>query len=437
MTAWAPDAGLVDAVRAAVADELAARAHRYQQDGHRLEEDDQRALAAQLIGDHLERHARSCLAAHQPLLGEVEETAVTEAVIDVMFEAGRLQPLLEDERLTNITANGCDRVFVETADGDKFEAPPIARSDAEMIEMLRDIGRRHGLSEREFNPAHPELNVQLPDGSRLFAVAWVCARPCLAIRRHRYLRLTLDDLERLGTIDAGLRSFLAAAVVARLQIVISGGTDTGKTTFLRALSTAMSPAERIVTIESELELGLDRYPDLHPDCIAFEAREANVEGTGEVEAARLVRMSLRMRPDRVIVGECRGDEVIPMLQAMNQGNAGSLCTIHADSSATVFNKLVTYAMQAPQRMDPDTTTRLASDAIDLLIHLVKAPGGRVVTSIRHIAGYDGQRVLTNELFRPGPDLRAVTGSPIPADLLARLVDAGYDPSFHLPERAWR
>ena len=125
-----------------------------------------------------------------------------------------------------------------------------------------------------------------------------------------------------------------------------------------------------------------------------------------------------------------------MLQAMNQGNAGSLCTIHADSSATVFNKLITYALQAPERIDPETTTRLAADAIDLLIHLVKGPTGRVVTSIRHVAGFDGNRVATNELFKPGPDLRAVPASPIPADLLARLVDAGYDPAFHLPQRAW-
>ena len=437
MTTWSPDETLVGAIRASVADELSVQAHRYQQDGRRLDDDDQRALALRLIGDHLERHARARLEAHEPLLGEHEEAALADAVFNAMFQAGRLQPLLDDDRLTNITANGCDRVFVETATGQKLEAQPIAGSDAEMIEMLRDLGRRHGLSEREFNPAHPELNVQLPDGSRLFAVAWVCDRPCLAIRRHRYLRLSLADLERLGSIDAGLRSFLNAAVGARLQIVISGGTDTGKTTFLRALATAMSPGERIVTIESELELGLDRFPDVHPDCIAFEVREANVEGTGAVDAARLVRMSLRMRPDRVIVGECRGAEVIPMLQAMNQGNAGSMCTIHADSSASVFNKLITYALQAPERLDPETTTRLAADAIDLLIHLTKGPHGRVVTSVRHVARFDGDRVQTNELFKPGPDLRAVPGSPIPADLLARLVAAGYEPSFHDPQAGWR
>src|SRR5262249_38376941 len=212
---------------------------------------------------------------------------------------------------------------------------------------LRTIGRRVGLSEREFNPTRPSLNLQLPDGSRLFAVAWVCDRPAVAIRRHRFLKVTLDDVEELGAIDAGLRQFLAASVRARKQIIVAGATGAGKTTMLRALAAEIPPEERIVTIETELELGLDRFADLHPDVVALEARDANVEGVGQVTAADLVRMSLRMNADRVIVGEVRGDEVIPMLNALSQGNDGSMCTLHADSSATVFNKLALYAMQAP------------------------------------------------------------------------------------------
>ncbi|HVT78722.1 MAG TPA: ATPase, T2SS/T4P/T4SS family [Acidimicrobiales bacterium] len=404
--------------------------------GRRLDADDQAALARSLINDQLEAHARDCLARNEPVLGPDEEAALAQAVFDRIFQLGRLQPLLDDERIMNVHANGCDVVFVEYADGTKVPGPAIAASDAEMIELLREIGRRHGLTEREFNASRPELNLQLPDGSRLFATAWVCARPCLAIRRHRYLKVDLADLQGLGAIDEGLASFLAAAVRARLQLMIAGATGAGKTTMLRALASEIPPEERIVTIETELELGLDRFPEIHPDCVALEAREANVEGVGEVTAAELVRMSLRMNPDRVIVGEVRGDEVIPMLNAMSQGNDGSMCTIHADSSSGVFRKLALYAMQSPERLPMEATLLLAAAAIDLLVFIAKTSSGRHVASVRQVTGFDGKQVLTNELFRPGPDGRAVPGTPIPTDLLDDLVVAGYDPSLHDNPSAW-
>src|SRR5581483_9775986 len=262
-----------------------------------LVRDDQAVLARELINRQLEQHARDCLARNETVLGEDDEEAVARAVFDRIFNLGRLQPLIDDERISNIHANGHDQVFVEYEDGTKVAGPPVAASDAEFIELLREIGRRYGLSEREFNPGRPSLNLQLPDGSRLFAVAWVCDRPCLSIRRHRLMRVTLADLERLGTLDRNLRHFLAAAVRARKQLIIAGATGVGKTTLLRALAAEIPPEERIVTIETELELGLDRFRDVHPDCIALEAREANVEGVGSVTAADLVRMSLRMSPD--------------------------------------------------------------------------------------------------------------------------------------------
>ncbi|MGH8921926.1 MAG: CpaF family protein, partial [Actinomycetes bacterium] len=351
--------------------------------------------------------------------------AMARAVLDRIFHLGRLQPLLDDERVTNILANGADRVWADYSDGTKVAVGPIASSDAEMIELLREIGRRFGLSEREFNPARPSLNLQLPDGSRLFAVAWVCDRPCLAIRRHRVLKVTLDDLVGLGTIDPNLREFLAAAVRARQQLIIAGATGAGKTTMLRALAAEIPPGERIVTIETELELGLDRFEDLHPDCVALEAREANVEGVGAITAAQLVRMSLRMSPDRVIVGEVRGDEVIPMLNAMSQGNEGSMCTVHSDSSATVFNKLALYAMQSPERLPMEATAALAGDAIDLVVFISRRDNARFVASVRQVVRGDGAGLVTNELFRPGPDGRAAAAMPIPSDLAAELAAAGW------------
>ena len=193
-----------------------------------------------------------------------------------------------------------------------------------------------------------------------------------------------------------------------------------------------------MTIETELELGLDRFPDLHPDVVALEAREANVEGVGEVTAAELVRMSLRMNPDRVIVGEVRGDEIIPMLNAMSQGNDGSMCTVHADSSATVFNKLALYAMQAPERLSLEATNQLAAAAIDLVVFIAKTRHGRFVASVRQVVGADGRQVVTNELFTPGPDGRAVPGIPLPHDLADDL-RRGLRPSRHheRPEGWWR
>jgi pilus assembly protein CpaF len=421
------DEQLIRRFRASVAAELVNRSSSSLiERGRRLDSDDQAALARALIDEQLQRYAEECLARRHPVLDEKEEYAVARAVFDRIFKLGRLQPLIEDERVQNIIANGHDRVFLEYEDGTKAPGPPIASSDAELIELLREIGRRYGLSEREFNPGRPSLNLQLPDGSRLFAVAWVCDRPCLAIRRHRHMKVTLADLERLGTIDANLRLFLAAAVKAGKQLIIGGATGVGKTTMLRALASEIPPEERIITIETELELGLDRFLELHPDCAALEVREANVEGAGVVTAADLVRMSLRMSPDRVIVGEVRGAEVIPMLNAMSQGNEGSMCTIHADSSATVFNKLALYAMQAPERLPIEATALLAAAAIDLVVFIARRGNQRFVSSVRQVVGADGPRVVTNELFRPGTDGRAIPDVPVPADLMEELVPYGYE-----------
>lgn len=424
------DEELVRRLRAAVAEDLTAHAGQAVSAGRqRLDTEDEAALARHLLDQHLERHAQACIAANEPVLTADQEQTVARMVLERIFQLGRLQPLLDDERIVNIHANGCDVVFVEYEDGRKERVESIAATDGELIELVREVGRRYGLSEREFNPSHPELNLQLPDGSRLFATAWVCSRPVLAIRRHRYLKVDLDDLVGLGTIDRGMASFLGAAVRARKQIMIAGATGAGKTTTLRALATEIPPEERIVTVETELELGIDRYPELHPDCIALEARQANVEGVGAVSAAHLVRMSLRMSPDRVIVGEVRGDEVIPMLNAMSQGNDGSMCTIHADSSAGVFRKLGLYAIQSPERLPLEATHLLAASAIDLVVFLARPRHRRVVSSVRQVTGFDGEQVTTNELFRLTSDLRPADATPIPVDLVAELEAEGFEPDL--------
>ena len=430
------DESLVRTLRAEVAEELSTSLRSLEDAGQHLDSDDEEMLTRQLIAARLDELASTAIQAGRTVLTEGEEHALARAVFDRIFHLGRLQPLLDDESIQNVVANGHDRVFIEYAGGLKVEGPPIADSDDELIEQLREIGRRYGLSEREFNPSRPQLNLQLPDGSRLFAVAWVCDRPAVSIRRHRFMKLTLADLVGLGAIDEGLASFLSAAVRARQQLIVAGATGAGKTTMLRALAAEIPASERIVTIETELELGLDRFTDVHPDCVALEAREANVEGAGQVTAAELVRMSLRMNPDRVIVGEVRGDEIVPMLNAMSQGNDGSMCTVHADSSATVFNKMALYAMQSPERLPLEATCQLAAAAVDLVVFIAKSRHGRWVSSVRQVVGVDGSQVVTNELFRPGPDGRAVPGVPVPHDLSAELVAHGWDERLHDRPQGW-
>jgi Flp pilus assembly CpaF family ATPase len=199
------------------------------------------------------------------------------------------------------------------------------------------------------------------------------------------------------------------------------------------MAKAISPYEKIITIEDTYELGLDTDPD-HPDCIAMQAREPNVEGSGGIDQAELVRWALRMSPDRVIVGEARGGEVVPLLNAMSQGTDGSLATVHASSSQIAFGRLLTYAAQAAERLDFDATAMLVGNALDFVVQLSKLPGDRrVVSSIRQVLHAQGRDVVSNEVFEPGPDRLARQAAPIRADMLDDLVAAGLDPDVLRPQ----
>ena len=251
------------------------------------------------------------------MLSAPEEDELSRATFDALFRLNRLQRLLDDPGIENINANGCDQVWVRYADGRREQVEPIAASDEELEEMLRTAAARTGIGERRFDRGSPRLSLQLPDGSRLFALMAVAARPCLSIRRHRYLRITPDDLVEDGHPRPGAaRTSCGRPCWRKKSCIICGGTGAGKTTLLRAMAADIPPSERLVTIEDSLELGLDRFPDLHPDVVALEAREPNLEGEGGVSLAELVRWALRMCPDRVIVGEARGEEVLALLNAM-------------------------------------------------------------------------------------------------------------------------
>jgi Flp pilus assembly CpaF family ATPase len=260
----------------------------------------------------------------------------------------------------------------------------------------------------------------------------VTLRPAISIRRSRMGKVFLADLVGNGTMSPEVGSFLAAAVAARKNIMIAGSTNAGKTTLLRAMANQIPADERIITVERALELGLDHFPELHPNVVAFEERLPNSEGQGAVTMAELVRRSLRMNPSRVIVGEVLGDEIVTMLNAMTQGNDGSLSTIHANSSLEVFNRICTYALQAQERLPIEASHMLIAGAINFVVFQAKrneySRGGRLhrfVASVREVTGVDG-RVMSSEVFAPGPDGRAYAHAP--ASCADELAPYGYDPS---------
>ncbi len=393
-----------------------------------LSELDRANVGRTLIEEALQREAAVALREGRDVLDPDEEDKVAADVFAALFAMAGFQTHLDDPSIENINANGADEVFVRFADGSRQRVDPIASSDSELIDLIRTLAARIGLGERRFDLASPRLSLQLPDGSRLFAVMAVTGRPCVSIRRHRFMKVTLSDLVGLGTVDGELSEFLAACVGARKNLLVTGGTGAGKTTMLRALCAEIGPTERLITIEDALELGLDLDHDAHPDAIAMQAREPNVEGEGEVSQADLLRWALRMSPDRVLVGEIRGPEVIPMCNAMTQGNDGSMATVHASSSKGAFSRLAAYAIQAPERLPLEATNLMVAGAVDFVVHLgIGADGYRVVTSVREVVDAEGSQVSSNEVFRPGPTGRAVRGVPLRAESLDELVSAGFDP----------
>ena len=426
------DPALVRRLRASVASQL-ADAQRVRQAGTipHLSELDEHELGVKLINDSLERHAHELIKSGSVPPTTGEEAALHRAVFNLLFGLGRLQPHLDRPDVVNVHAAGNQPVWLDLMDGQTVRGTPVAESDEELVEFVRELGRRVGLSERLFDPAHPRINLQLPDGSRLFALGWVCKPTQLFLRLHRLLDVTLDDLVKLDSMSPLVRAFLGAAVKARTNLLICGGMGDGKTTLLRALAGECSPSERLVTVESDYELALDRLPERHHEVIALEGREANVEDVGRVTCADLVRWAMRMSADRVIVGEVLGDELVPMLNAMNSGAAGSMCTLHANSSAEVFNKLALLAAQAPERLEFRHSYALAADAVNFTVFVRRdRSGSRVISSIREVTGASSTGVATNELFAPDSTGRAVpTGTVLAGRTRSVMREYGFDPAW--------
>lgn len=393
MSTFATSHDVAKAIASALADE---RMKRHRQDMTPPDASEEKRLAREAASQYLRtRNGSHSWGVEQD--PSHDEELIDEAVAHVLG-MGKLQPLLEDPEISDIHIRGNRPIWLKMRSGERREHPPIVSTDSELVDLIRRIATRMGHREQRFDAAHPELNLQMKDGSRLFATMEVSSHPTLVIRRHRFEFSSLGELVSHNMMTPQTAQFLAAAVRARYNIVIAGGTGTGKTTLLRALINEIPRLERIVTIEDAFEIGLEHFESAHPDHDALQARPANTEGLGEITMADLARMALRMDPDRVIIGEVRGGEAFPMLLAMSQGNNGSMCTIHADSARTVFPKLLAYVSLADLSLPSEAINLLVSTAIHFVVHIQIVNGVRQVVSIHEVVDADGVAISSNEVF---------------------------------------
>ena len=294
---------------------------------------------------------------------------------DELFGLGPLEELLRDPGVTEIMVNGPDRVYVER-EGLIEETGLALETSDRVVEMVRRV---IGPLNLRLDETCPMVDARLPDGSRLNAVIPpLCLNgPTITIRKFRSRAFTVRELIDNGTLDDNTARFLENAVRHRANIVVSGGTSSGKTTLLNLLTSFIPPGERLITIEDAAELRVE-----HPHVISLESRPANIEGRGEVTVRDLVRNALRMRPDRIIVGEVRGPEALDMLQAMNTGHPGSLTTAHANSPRELLYRLETMVMMSDVDLDLPAVRRQAGSAIDLVVHMRReANGKRAVSAV--------------------------------------------------------
>lgn len=435
------DLRLVAKVRGAVADRLSERRRRRSEDpanepGAVVPEAEQEAAEAEvMIWEELDRIGRETTREKLELMDPAVEQRVMERVWADLFGLGGFAPLLADETVEDIFVNGYDRVFVSRVGGGTFErVTDIAESDEALVEMINRWAARLGRTERRFDVANPRVNLKLEGGFRMHAIMEVTERPTITIRCPRHRTTTLTQLQAMGSIDERLAQFLSAAVRARCNIIVAGGTGSGKTTFLRALLFEVPAQDRIITIEDTTELGLASFPERHPNVVEMETREANLEGVGEISMMDLTREVLRMSPDRVVVGEVRGAEALYMLKAMSQGNDGSMCTVHADSARGVARRLRGYVAEGFANIPVAVTDSVFKAAVDLVLHLkVLEDRRRVVASVVEVEkGFDDE-LRYGEIFAAPPGgMARFVGRPS-EDLLARLRQVGLDDAVTLPE----
>lgn len=342
---------------------------------------------------HIRHAAEKLLASRREALSSVDQERLVDELLAESFGLGPLEPFMRDPAVTDILVNGPHEVFIERH-GRLEETKALFADNAHLLQIIQRVAARVG---RRIDELSPMVDARLPDGSRVNAIIPPLALrgPTLSIRRFGAKPLELEDLLRFGSISPDVVDFLRAAITARVNILVSGGTGAGKTTLLNCLSRFVPDGERLVTVEDSAELQLQRR-----HVVSLETRPASAEGTGEVTPRDLVRNSLRMRPDRIILGEVRGGEALDMLQAMNTGHEGSLTTIHANDTLDALSRLEVMVSMAGFDLPVMVVRRYIASAITLVVHVARLQGGvRRVTRVSEINGVaDGEYVM-QDLFR--------------------------------------
>src|SRR3954449_10645229 len=344
------------------------------------------------LAEGLEEEVRSLVDREAAVLDEPDRRELCERVLRLATGLGPLEPLLADPSVDEVMVNGSDSVWVERH-GRLEPADVQFAAEADLLHAIERILAPLG---RRVDEASPLCDARLPDGSRVNVVIppLALSGPCLTIRRFRRHGFSLGDLVDNGTLPGELASFLERCVRARASILVSGGTGSGKTTTLGALSGVLPEGERIVTIEDAAELRLRQ-----PHVVRLEARPPNLEGKGEVTIRQLVRNALRMRPDRIVVGEVRGGEALDMLMALNTGHDGSLTTVHANSPPDALRRVETLALMAGVGLPHDAVREQVAGAIDLVVHQARGRDGRRrVEAVAEVARFAGGPA-TRELYR--------------------------------------
>ncbi|HEY8644119.1 MAG TPA: ATPase, T2SS/T4P/T4SS family [Candidatus Dormibacteraeota bacterium] len=377
----------------------------------------------QLVGRMVaEEHERG------PALEPSQGQEVWRRVFGSVTPLGPLAEHLADPAVEEVRINGTSACFV-LREGRRHSVPPPFADEAALVDLVHWY--TDGAGAARLDRASPLVTLTLPDGSRLHAALSPPARPLsVTIRRHPVGRFRdLAEMAAVGFLPIGLTAFLEAAVRGRLNVLIAGGTGAGKTTFMRLLCRLIPESERVVTIEDQAELHLWREL---PDCVSLEARHANAEGRGAIGIQLLVHEALRMSPDRIVIGEVRGGEALDLLDAMNTGHPGSVCTLHSDSPRETLPRLTRLALRSPHAPRPEAVAAEVARTVDLVIHLavhsVDGARRRRLESIGYVAGVEAGQPVVDELVRvdAGGGWRRV-GSPasMPARVLAKLAASGF------------
>ncbi len=344
------------------------------------------------LRQHLREMAATLLAEKPELAARVQVAPLIEELMAESFGLGPLEPYLHDDQVSDILVNGPHEVYVERA-GRLHPTSTVFADDAHLMQIIQRVVARVG---RRIDELSPMVDARLPDGSRVNAIIPPLALngPVLSIRRFGRVPLEVNELEAQGSIAPAMTAFLKAAVEGRINLLISGGAGAGKTTLLAALARFIPEGQRLVTIEDSAELQLRRR-----HVVRLETRPATAEGTGEVTQREMVRNSLRMRPDRILLGEVRGAEALDMLQAMNTGHEGSMTTIHANDAVDALARLEVMVSMAGFELPLAVVQRYIASAITLVVHLARLPGGaRRVMRVVEIDRLAGGEFQLRELF---------------------------------------